>query len=135
MKGAILFAACLALIGCTSAEDETSTPREADVARLEAKIAAHPCIGSLNDWERNYRYGMSKRVFWPDSDHPDLDVIEFHFRRAGTIVIAPSRNRMRTGANGDWPDSSAIQSIDGSFVISSGRLSVGKCAPVRAGSS
>jgi hypothetical protein len=134
MKGVLIPSLCLALIAC-AAEGESSIPRDDEVARIEAKLGSHPCIGSLESWERNYRYGMSKRVFWPQSDHPNLDVIEFHLRHVGTVVIAPSRSRFDTGS-GDWPDSSSIRSIDGSFVISSGRLNVGPCRrDVRARSS
>lgn len=128
MKGVLASALCLALAAC-AADSDSSVPTEEEIARIEAKLASHPCIGSLDRWERNYRYGMSKRVFWPDSDHSNLDVIEFHLRRAGTIVIAPTTGRFSTGS-GDWPDSSSIRSIDGSFVVSSGRLDVGRCQRV-----
>lgn len=97
-------------------------------------MSKHPCIGSLDDWERNYRFAMSKRVFWPASDHPNFDVIEFHYRRAGTVKIAPGTKAVPI-AHGDWPDSSSIEAIEGSYVLTSGRLSVGRCTPARAGSS
>jgi hypothetical protein len=118
---------CLLLLAC-AAEGDSSAPSEQQIAAVEAKLASHPCIGSLTSWERNYRFGMSKRMFWPQSDHPNFDVIEFHLRRAGSVQIAPGRAGFRTGS-GDWPDSSSIRSIDGSFVISSGRLNVGRCKP------
>ncbi len=35
---------------------------------------------------------MSRRLFWPQSDHPDFDVIEFHYRRVGTLEIKAARN-------------------------------------------
>ena len=133
MKGVIASALCVLLMAC-AAEQDSSVPSEEQVASVEAKLASHPCIGSLESWERNYRYGMSKRMFWPQSDHPNLDVIEFHLRRAGSVNIAPGRSRFSTGG-GDWPDSSSIQSIDGSFVIGSGRLNVGRCKPAATGRS
>ena len=125
MKGVLASSLCLLLLAC-AAEGDSSMPSQQHIAAVEAKLASHPCIGSLNDWERNYRFGMSKRMFWPQSDHPNLDVIEFHLRRAGSVNIAPGRAGFGTGS-GDWPDSSSIQSIDGSFVIGSGRLNVGRC--------
>ena len=125
MKRVPAFGLCLLLLGCAAAGD-SSVPSEEQISKVEAKLASHPCIGSLNDWERNYRFGMSKRMFWPQSDHPNFDVIEFHLRRAGSVTIAPGRAGFSTGS-GDWPDSSSIRSIDGSFVVGSGRLNVGRC--------
>ena len=133
MKGVVASALCVLLMAC-AAEEDSSVPSEQEIAKVEAKLASHPCIGSLDSWERNYRYGMSKRMFWPQSDHPNFDVIDFHLRRAGSVDIAAGRNRFSTGS-GDWPDSSSIQSIDGSFVIGSGRLKVGRCKPVATGRS
>ena len=133
MKGVIASALFVLLTAC-AAEEDSSVPSEEQITSVEARLASHPCIGSLESWERNYRYGMSKRMFWPQSDHPNFDVIEFHLRRAGSVSIAPGRSRFSTGS-GDWPDSSSIQSIDGSFVIGSGRLNVGRCKPAARGRS
>jgi len=127
MKGVLASGLSLLLLAC-AAEGDSSVPSEQQIAKAEAKLASHPCIGALASWERNYRFGMSKRMFWPQSDHPNFDVIEFHLRRAGSVNIAGGRARFSTGS-GDWPDSSSIESIDGSFVISSGRLNVGRCKP------
>jgi hypothetical protein len=125
MKGVLASGLCVLLLAC-AAEGDSSMPSENQIAQVEARLASHPCIGSLGSWERNYRFGMSRRIFWPQSDHPNFDVIEFHLRRAGSVKITPGRARFSTGS-GDWPDSSSIRSIDGSFVISSGRLNVGRC--------
>lgn len=127
MKGVFASALCLLLLAC-AAEEDSSTPSEQQIAAVEERLASHPCIGSLDGWERNYRFGMSKRMFWPQSDHPNFDVIEFHLRRAGSVTIAPGQARFST-LSGDWPDSSSIETIDGSFVIGSGRLNVGRCKP------
>ena len=130
MKVAVPFVLCVSLLGCSDVENELSTPRQADVDRLEAAAVKHACIGGLDGWERNYRFAMSKRVFWPQSNHANQDVIDFHYRRAGTIEIAPARNLIALGANGDWPDSSPIRTVDGSFTISTGRLTVARCKPL-----
>ena len=130
MKAVVAILCSAILLGCSGPEGELSMPRAADVERLEAAVARHPCIGSLDGWERNYRFAMSKRVFWPDSNHANQDVIEFHLRRAGTVAIAPARNLVPLTENGDWPDSSPIRTVDGSFVISSGRLTVARCKPL-----
>ena len=129
MKGLVASALGLLLSAC-AAEGNSSMPSEQEIAKVEAKLASHSCIGSLASWERNYRYGMSKRIFWPQSDHPNFDVIEFHLRHVGSVEIASRSARFGTG-KGDWPDSSSIRSIDGSFVLSSGRLNVANCKPYR----
>ena len=130
MKAAGPLALCALLLGCSDPATELSVPRPADVDRLEAAAARHPCIGELDGWERNYRFAMSKRIFWPQSDHANQDVIDFHYRRVGSVAIAPARNLVPLGANGDWPDSSPIRSVDGSFAISTGKLSVARCKPL-----
>jgi len=127
MKAVVTFAFLAALLGCSDPADELSVPRAADVDRLETAAARHPCVGNLDRWERNYRFAMSKRMFWPQSDHADQDVIEFHFRQAGSVSIAPARNVIGLGQDGDWPDSSPIRSLDGSFTISTGRLNLERC--------
>ena len=120
----------LALAACSQGGADPSAPKAQDVDRLEAMIATHPCVRKVDDWERNYRFGMSRRLFWPQSDHPDFDVIEFHYRRVGTLEIKAARNRFGYDESGDWPDSSPIRTVDGSFAISSGRLNIRRCRPL-----
>lgn len=123
----------LLLAGCNMEANDVSVPDEADIARLEAKLARHPCIGDLNAWERNYRYSRTTGLFTPYSLHPDLDVIEFHYRRAGTITIEAGRNVMLPGQDGDWPDSATVKSVEGTFKIEGGGLGVERCEPVARG--
>ena len=61
MKVVAVPALCIAALGCSDGSGDFSTPRGADVSRLEARIELHPCIGSLDRWERNYRFAMNKR--------------------------------------------------------------------------
>ena len=61
---------------------------------------------------------------------PDLEVIEFHLRRASTINISPGRNIMESAPNGDWPDSNQIQSIDGRFALANDALMMPRCRRV-----
>ena len=126
MRSTLTSLLCLAAVACTPDNDAMSMPRPSDIEKLEAVVARHPCIGSLDQWERTYRFGMSKRLFWPASNHPNFDVIDFHFRHTGTIVIAAERKLIPAGQQ-DWPDSASIRSIEGSFAIPSGRLTVGRC--------
>jgi hypothetical protein len=131
MKAALGSIFALLLLACSAADDTRSVPRVEDVARLEEKLSSHTCVSDLDVWERNYRFATSRRMFWPQSNYSDLDVIEFHYRRVGTITIVPGRNLIGVSENRDWPDSSSIRTVDGSFVISSGRLSVARCRPLR----
>lgn len=130
MKAAVALAFALLLMSCSTGDEDQTLPRSEDVERLEAKVSSHPCVGNLGEWERNYRFGMSSRMFWPQSDHPDLDIIEFHYRKVGSFTIRPERNLARPSAGRDWRDSSSIQTIDGSYKISSGRLNVASCKRV-----
>ena len=130
MKVVPCIALGLALASCSQGGADPSAPRIHDVDRLETKIATHPCVREVEGWERNYRFGMSRRFFWPQSDHPDFDVIEFHYRRVGTLEIKAARNYFTTDASGDWPDSSPIRTVDGSFAITSGQLSIRRCQPL-----
>ena len=119
----------LLLVACQDDVVDNAVPEPADVERLEARLAQHPCIGPLADWERNYRYSRKTGLFSPHSLNPDIDVIEFHLRRAGTIAISPGRNVMAPAPSGDWPDSNPIQSVDGKFTLSSSSLNISPCTP------
>jgi hypothetical protein len=131
MRAALGPCLALSLFACSQADEGRSIPRAEDVERLEAKVASHPCVGDLNGWERNYRFAHKRHMFWPESDYPDFDIIEFHFRRARTITIAPARNLIRTSEGRDWVDSASIQTIDGSFRVTTGELHMRRCKPLR----
>ena len=123
--------ALLLLAGCSANVDDTAVPSDVDIARLEARLAEHPCVGDLKEWERSYRFSRKTGLFTPYSLNPDLDVIEFHFRRAGTISIEPALKVMAPGQSGDWPDSAAIQSLEGRFTIAGGSLRLPRCKPIQ----
>ena len=124
---------CVLLSGCDYGVDDNALPSDADIQHIEASLSNHDCIGDLSLWERNYRFSRKAGFLAEQSLHPDLDIIEFHLRRAGTITITAGRNVMVPGPGGDWPDSNPITSIDGRYQLSSGALSVGPCKPVKQG--
>ena len=119
----------VALAGCTSEPDRPLVPAEKDVARLEARLGQHPCVGTLDEWERNYRLGHQSSQLWPGTFTPEFDVIEFRFRHTGPISIKPARNIVAIGADQDWPDSPAVRTLTGRFNVKSGRLNVDRCRP------
>lgn len=122
----------LLLAGCNVEADDSAVPSQADIARLEAKLAQHPCIGPVGDWERNYRFSRKSGLFTPHSLSPDIDVIEFHLRRAGTITIEPGRQVLMPNEDPDWPDSAAVRVVEGTFKIEGGILNVDTCEPLSA---
>lgn len=128
MRAVLLGTAALAAAGCDWQADDPSIPSDSDIARVEAALARHPCVGDLNLWERNYRFSRKSGLLSAYSLNPDLDVIEFHLRRAGSITIMPGRNIVRWTAP-DWPDSNTILSLDGQYKLLGGDLSLEECEP------
>ena len=127
MKARALALVLLTASGCDSGIPDTATPPEADIQRVEVKLSQHPCVGNLDLWERNYRFSRKPSLLWPHSLYPDFDVIEFHFRRAGTIQIQPGLKVMTPA--GDWPDSAPIQALEGRFTLGGGALDMARCKP------
>lgn len=117
------------LASCSSEGGEGLLPTDADMARIESKLAGHPCIGDVNGWERNYRYSAAEGLFTRHSLNPDLDIIEFHLRRAGTLTIDPGRRIFPTRTGG-WPDSDDVQTVKGTFKLKGGKLDVRPCPPI-----
>jgi hypothetical protein len=121
--------ALLLLAGCTNIDDD-AVPEASDIQRLEEQLAQHPCVGDLDDWQRNYRFSRKTGLFSPYSLDPDLDVIELHLRRARTVTIAPGLNLLPPEAGGNWPDSQAIQTVDGRYRLTDGTLKLAPCEAV-----
>ena len=133
MKARAAAVMLLLVSACHGQVEDNATPSPTHVERLERKLAKHPCVGDLTQWERNYRFSRKSGLLSPHALYPDLDVIELHLRRVGTVRITPQRNVMTPGPGGDWPDSSPIRSIDGKFTLSSGALKLARCEPVSGG--
>jgi len=129
MKAAFWLTGALFLTAC-SAGDPDSIPDDVYVKLIERKLAEHPCVGNLAQWERNYRYARRTGISAYTAD-ADFDVIEFHLRRAGTTTIIPGRNVMRRGELDGWPDGKYIRFIDGRYKIGENRMQLSRCAPLQ----
>jgi len=128
MKPGLLAMSVLLLTSCNQGTAD-SAPLETDVARLEAKLARHPCVGNLEDWERNYRFAKQEGFLWGYSIDPASDIIEFHLRRIGTVTIEPGIKVISPAQSEDWPEIPTVRSVDGTFGIVGGRLNVSRCKP------
>lgn len=129
MKRTATAIALMVLAGCSTDADKPLVPLDADVARLEILLEKHRCVGTLNEWERNYRLGYQEKTFWPGAFEPKFDIIEFRFRHTGPVSIVAARNIVRVGADHDWPDSPAVRTLTGRYNARSGRLTVDRCEP------
>ena len=126
--------ALMLLAGCSDDWDKPLVPLDADVDRLEGLLAKQPCVGTLEEWERNYRLGYRPKKLWPGAFEPQFDMIEFRFRHTGPISIVAARNIFRVGADQDWPDSPAVRTVTGRYNVKSGTLFVDRCnvaSPIR----
>jgi hypothetical protein len=128
MRLALLPSVLLLATACGSEVEDNAVPPPAAIEQLEQRLARHPCVSNLDEWERNYRYSRKAGLFTQYSLNPDFDVIEFHLRRAGSVTITAGRNVVQSPPDGDWPDSRPIEAIDGRFTLSSGSLRLAGCA-------
>lgn len=129
MRAAACLAAMVTLASCYR-EDPEALPRDEHIAMVEQRLAAHPCVGDLKDWERYYRFAPATGLS-AYTTRSDLDVIEFHLRRAGTLTIEPGMRVLRRGESDDWPDGRNVRSLDGRFKIVGSGLSISKCQPLQ----
>jgi hypothetical protein len=132
VKRLVVILALVLPAACFADVNDDAVPATSDIERLEQRLSQHDCVADLSQWERNYRYSRKTGLFTPYSLNPDFDVIEFHFRRVGTVRIDPGRKIMVPGPGGDWPDSNPIHSLDGKFTLSTGSLAMGPCDPAKA---
>lgn len=124
MRRGVISLSGLFALGC-SGESYPPLPAEADIRRLEAKLGQHRCIEGLGNWERNYRFRRVPSMFW--AEHTDFGIIQFHFRRAGTVTLRPGRRTIGPAESWDWPDSPSIRSVSGSYNAKSGTVRMQKC--------
>ena len=127
MRAAACIPAIAALAGCYREEPE-ELPMDEHIAMVERSLARHPCVGNLSNWERYYRFAPATGIS-AYTTKSDLDVIEFHLRRAGTLTIEPGSRVLRRGDSDDWPDGRNVRALDGRFKIVGSALTISKCAP------
>lgn len=131
LRRVVAFALLLLTSACSRQVDNTARPAATEIDRLEALLSRHPCVGHLNSWERNYRFAKKTGLFSEYSLNPDLDVVELHLRRVGTVTIGAGQNAMAPDPDGDWPDRRPIRSIDGKFTLTGSNLRLPRCRPVQ----
>lgn len=118
-------AAALLLYGCAGNDDD-ATPGAEIILRVEQRLASHPCVGDLRQWERTYRFSRSQGL----SAYAVLGQkrrIDFHLRRAGTVRIAPGVRIIPSHGSGDWPDGPYIRAVDGQYDITTDTLRLPSC--------
>ena len=125
MRAAACVLIAAALSGCYR-EDPEALPRDEHIEMVERSLANHPCVGDLNNWERYYRFAPATGLS-AYTTRSDLDVIEFHLRRAGALTIEPGLRVLRRGESDDWPDGRNVRALDGRFKIVGSALSISKC--------
>ena len=125
MKFHHLLAFSVGLIGC-SASDIGTAPADETIELIERRLESHPCIGNLDQWERNYRFARPGGLT-AYTTNVDNGIVEFHLRRSGIVEIRPGRNALRRGDLDDWPDGPYVQSVDGYFDLGAHALSMPRC--------
>lgn len=128
MKIITCISGALLLGACSGAADQ-AVPNAGLVNLIEQKLASHQCVGDLSQWERTYRFAKPTG-FSAFTAHADIDVIEFHLRRAGTVTVSPGRTILRRGEVDDWPDGKYIRSIDGRYKVGGDALRLSRCVPL-----
>lgn len=119
--------------GCNASVNDMDIPSEADIEQVEHRLARHPCVRDLDQWERSYRYSRKVGLLTPYSLNPDLNVVEFHLRRAGTVTIIPGRRIIAHTESGDWPDTQSIQSLHGRYDLNGSMLAISRCERLQTG--
>lgn len=128
MKIRVAILSMLLLTACDDERNHLPQPLESDLVKLEAKLARHRCVGDLNLWERTYRFKRNPGML--ASESTDFSVIEFHFRKAGTITLVPGHKVVNPDDSESWPDSPAVEAVSGIYRIRTGTLNVERCRPI-----
>jgi len=113
-------------LAACSPGNQSTFPSDPYIDLIEQRLEQHPCVGNLNEWERNYRFAKPSGLS-AYTAQANFDVIEFHLRRAGSTRISPGRNVFTRGEQDDWPDSKGIGFLDGSYKIGERSLRMPRC--------
>lgn len=128
MKGLPYVVAALLLSACSDSA-ELAVPSDNFIDLIEGKLANHRCVGDLSRWERTYRFAKPTG-FSAYTMHADIDVIEFHLRRAGTATVVAGRTVLPRGEADDWPDGKYVRSVDGRYKLGGAALQLSSCVPL-----
>jgi len=95
-------------------------PPNALLNSVERKLAGRPCVGRLDDWDRQYTYSLTP--------HRQLDVstVKFKLRQAGRFRVVPGRRTgfpEETGGIDDTP----IRMAWGKYDVGTQQLHVNFC--------
>ena len=117
-----------ALASCSDEERSAAIPSGEDIARLEASLASNPCVGSLDRWERHYRFQTRRMTFSKTAVVANLGVIEFQLRPAGTTVSQPGFVVHAAEPVHPFPPVAREErTLTGLFAIASGKLNIRGC--------
>ena len=94
---AILMVAPILYLGACSGGPVPRPPGRSLADRLESKLAKHPCVGSLDQWERNYTFrsepflvdfiGRFTGEAWRLGRWYDYGVVEIDLRKVGRAAV------------------------------------------------
>ncbi|MEP9400850.1 hypothetical protein [Sphingomonas sp. VNH70] len=118
----MLLLACLA--GCEPHEKAANTPDEALVDRIEDKLVATECVGSLNRWYRSYWFARDR------SGSIDRNTVAIDLRQAGFDEFGHGRHRLDARPTREFDvDDRDYWIASGSFDVANGRLTLRFCGP------
>jgi hypothetical protein len=116
----------LGLAACSQSE----VPSERLVDRIESKLSANACIGSLARWNRQYRFWREQTYDSPHRGEVDYNRVDFELWQAGRFGIKAGRSITLPEDVGTFRvDDRPIDLAMGDYDIKSDRLSIIHCGP------
>ncbi|MEQ8311263.1 MAG: hypothetical protein RIA72_11270 [Sphingopyxis sp.] len=109
------------LIACSACSSTTDfQPSDAEIAKLERKLATNHCVGNLDNWQRAY---VRKESLESEADQFDSRMIEFTLQRADGKVTVAGRKHLNHYV--DWAIAGGCREPDclfGGYVIPTDEL-------------
>lgn len=116
------------LFGCSDGERPDVIPSNAEVARVETALGKHRCVGSLDKWERHYRYHTRRTAYGHSVPTTNFGAIEFHLRRVETASSQPGMVVHAVDPPHPFPTVVPRErTLSGEFTLLGGRLAVKGC--------